>query len=678
MIYNILEFFAGYGIGYSYVEDKREEDEVKQGKNYYFASLEQADQISSLSEVIYKINHLLKFNPLRLPISLFCNIAPFAVYPLTLAIASVKHENYEILATKFNEINFFHLPTNLSQKTISRINFLAEHLGDMIRVAMIVSAFAIIKLGCVFYGVAFLAALAYEAAHRRNLISHRVHLWMETYMPTIADAGLVMGGTLFSQVKGIYYLMTHSPFIKKTIEYKFDAKIREYFNIDGPTLEKICETPIQENKNLTYSEIKEILDLKYGDFEVDSSHFTKWVVDPSELPQDNNYQLFLQHFDSIDWKNKFNLVIKKLKTDDRFIDFVYNQLEIKDEGQEIIIPDNVRQQLAQVAKQRGKDLNQLLERFKEQQKKNSKKADIEENLGLYVLQLAQKQKLEPNVYLANWLREQMAILVDYLEGNRPVVGHQSDLEEAKTTLRCILPYLTALKSNNSIEFEDILLKLSVEGGDYCALGTKRTANELMDTIILDWIEKHFQHDPIKKYEHILRQSLQKLRFDLVKEMYGMAAHGLAPKNSVVSKIMSDEHAFSEYRYFISLGFTPFTYYQKKEKGIIHLAIWEFIHYLLSDLLNETYKNRLNEVKEERSSLDYLSWILKNLSEGQQKEIMQRNNDELTRLLFYSLGILKKRNQNHPIIPIKIDQKVNKIVTYFGFNPIAFSKEESML
>ena len=75
----------------------------------------------------------------------------------------------------------------------------------------------------------------------------------------------------------------------------------------------------------------------------------------------------------------------------------------------------------------------------------------------------------------------MQLLVQSLQGKGAVSGKEQHRDEAITICAQILPFL--LSCRNTMEREDALLKMAVEGGNYCALGVKRMANELLTTFL---------------------------------------------------------------------------------------------------------------------------------------------------------------------------------------------------
>lgn len=699
---NNLNAVNGFGVGFNYYESKREEDETKQGKNFYLSSLNQAMQIASLCNVIFKMTESMQTLLLKAPIRLICNIVPILGYPACLAIAAVKHEHYEHLATKLNTKLPIKIPTQLSPTTVRKINYLAEHLGDMVRVAMIVGALVLITLGSIYYAAGLLTPLIYDVALKNGLVSHRVNLWVETYMPPIADVGLTLGGTIFNRLTGFYKLTTTiSLRLNMLIQFKVDAYVRKYFQIEEPTLEELYETPIQVNKNLSFKEMNAIIKSRDDDYEINPYHCVKWAVEPSELPQNGNFDLFLNHFDSIDWTKKYSLILGKLKDDDRFLDYLYNELpEVNDavlkvsdedfwglrrlfsettelddvktpagtaDDAIILVPDKVKKQLEKVAKQTGKSIDDLIKKYKDQQKeeniKNGISKSVEEKVGL----LAKKKGLAPNVFLAQWLREQMSTLVGCLSGRIPVTGHQSDMEETKTYCRCILPYLTDRKTTNTVDFEDILLKLSVEGGDYCALGSKRAANELMDNVILDWIKIKFKDDPIQLYEYSLRYELQRERFKTVDTIYSLMKQNF---KEIDSKLLSDQHFFETHRHTLSYGFVPLTDTQLKGKGLMDLVFWELANFAIASLNDEVYAHKLSTLSIEQNSRTYLENILstQGLTTDQRNQILSGSGSQLKRLIFVILGVMRKRSKPKMSIDKKIEEKLDKISIYLTGKP----------
>lgn len=326
---------VGWSVGYTYATEKKREDEIKQGKNYYLASISQAVQLSQIGILISKINDILPDYLFKTAVKIFCNIGPIISFPAFLYCSSVKQGQNEDLAKYFNGTKYAYIkaPEKLGARTISVLGFISEHIGNMIRVAMVAASVALIVLGNAVYGAAVLTALAYEAVDTMGFIPRRISLFMEIYMPMVSLVGLVIGGTAIVRVFSAIMLSTHIfPFLSKYIHYQVDAASRYFFKMQGPSLKEI-DAPVVEKKSMTYDEIKKILDTSSNEFsknyEINPAHCGVPLLDIGKFQKDHKLEKLLPLFDQIDWKGKYGFIKSKLRDDDRFLDFLMKEFPVK-------------------------------------------------------------------------------------------------------------------------------------------------------------------------------------------------------------------------------------------------------------------------------------------------------------------------------------------------------------
>lgn len=627
---NAFNLLFGWGVGYEYAQAKSKEDEVKQGKNYYMSALCQIGQFGQLGMIASKLIDLNPASPFKRTTEIFNTVISFASIPTFLFFASVKQDQYEGFAKSSNEkwnnsrISWIpvRLPEKLGNRTVKVINFLAEHNGDIFRIGMIVGSIALIVLGNPHFGSAILVALTYEAMDKMGKVPRKISLFMETYMPVITFLGVFAAGTVFTRLQVLLILPTYLfDSASRFIHQKIDLAIHKSFKKESPTLQDI-DAPVVVNKELTFDEINEILDAKSSKYKINPAHCSKWVNGLSEFPSNDNFDLYLTLFDKIDWSKKYSLLENRLKDDDIFIDFL-----------------------------------------KDKKFPTVSKEDLKKNFNDYMEQLALMEQTalkDPNLskeaFAAKWLREQFVILVSVLKGDRRVTGTQKDLADAIESCSKILPYLESIQDQDTdkMEFEDMLLKLAIEGGDYCALAIKRASCELTNNIL----QKGFQSEeddqtPMKNYELKIARTLQDQRLSIVQQYYKK----IVEEMKIPETLSKDTHTFDIYRIVLSLGFVPLTEYERNEVDLGKLFLWETWSQHRDSMYIEYSENLENAIKE-NGEVNFVNYIQEAISTNsklsvEQKELILEkytgwNDDKWTtteinmrfhRLAFVMLGVL---------------------------------------
>lgn len=583
----IIEGVIGWSVGYSYSIEKTSEDEIKQGRNHYLSSMLQCAQLAQVCVLISKINEFVPVHPLRNVVKIACNIAPILCLPPFLFCAAAKQGEHEKVAKWFNGTRYAYvkIPETLHRKTVTVLSFFAEHNGNIFRVTMVAASVGLIALGNVVYGGAVLTAIAYEAIDSMGFVPRRISLFMEIYMPIVSNVGLLVGGTVFIRVFAAINLSTYlyPPFVNHLHE-RIDAMVRPYFKLQGASLKEL-NAPVVQKRKMTFDEINQILDANQSEFKVNPAHYGHLLMDMDKLPRDHDFEKFLTLFDAIDWESKYDpLILGKLKDDDRFIDLLLNENP-------------------------GKT-----------------KDDIRSDVESYIEPLAEKEQISNDRFAANWLREQMVSFVAKLQGKKRARGLQQDLDEAIQDSAILLPYIASLQDAN--EQEDALLKLAVEGGDYCARGIKRTTNELIRGIIQAGIQQEDDPedtsknlDPTRLYEMQILQSLQNCRHDIVQSIY----RAILQQYKVPNAIGRDTHNFDRFRTQISFGFYPLTKHERKRMGLSELFGWECFHEVRANMYS-AYRVQLDQVVADMGNVHFTDYLQRILNENDQ--LTQAQRDEL--------------------------------------------------
>lgn len=618
---NAFSAFSGWSNGYQYATDKVKEDEIKQGKNYYVSCFKQFSQILFLGGTIHKVAELtLKETKWFKTATLLCNIVPLLSLPYCLFSAVVAQGHFKEFAGYWNKSKYaiIKLPEKLGDKTSRFFNYSAEHLGDLTRVAIIVSAVVILALKEYYFGGAVVAALAYQLLDSSGRISRKISLFIETYMPTITLFGCISGGALPNQIAGILQLPTIMPRKLNKLFFRItDQFIRLIFNVKGPTIKQI-ESPFSKNQNLSFEEINMILDANDDEFEVNptfcvlqsNKEFLSKKLKPS-----TDFEQLKKLFDKINWSEKYNVVKKKVLEDDRFIDFL-----IKENPD---IP----------------------------------KKEIKANIDEYLAKVAKKLNKTNSAHLViDWAKEQMRLLIDNFTGKKRVKGSQLNLQDAIEDVSFIIPYLNSLDpANDRVDLEDKLLELAVTAGDYCAMGIKTVCHDMLDLIYIELMSKDSNTTitPVDLYEIKMKKKLAEMRSRIIEKSYKSL---IVDTLSTPDLIAHDNHSFDTVKLFMSFGFTQLTQNERDQMSVSDFALWLAYSKKREEMFGQFYQEMFESVKGEDKLEMYgifLAGSFPNLSPEQYDAIFNLAfeprwdrgtvDKRFTRLMFYMMGAIRKKN-----------------------------------
>lgn len=582
-----LQPFFGFCLGTDYALSKQSEIEIKQGKNYYLSALGVISQLGLLGNVVQTIN---KMSIKLRPIGVMCGIFPLLYAPIAILSAAVKHGEYEKLSNYLRNTCKIPFPKKLGKRSVAFFTFLANHLGNVMRVAMVVGSVAIIALGNPGFGIGLIIPLGFQAMEEVGFLSHKIRLFVDKYLRDVILIGMTMSGNLLVKAISIVHLCTRLtkfiPTADQKVLQKADQVFRSIFTLPGPSLKEF-NAPLVKKTNFNYEEINQLLDLSDSEFqnqyEMNVAHLNKWAVDlekVSHLPKDSKFDKFSELFEKTDWKKKYTLIRNKFKDDDRFLDF-------------------------------------LSDKFPEFKKLEDPKSNTK--MDKYIEDLAVKKGLTKEAYLAEYLQSQMKTLITVLNKKGNVKGSAKELEEAIHDCRWILPHLSALdlsKNKNKIELEDTLLQLAVEGGDYCAKGVKRAANEILSGIL----QTSGSDDPIINYEYRVLQSLQNLRKGMISSMM----NNIAKYSTIANKFKSDVHAFEAALPILSFGFVPQTKGEQEKFGLMFLGSWEHLHPLRKELC-DVYQKEIPNVFKQVGDVHFGNYIPAVINANEQLNDQQKDN-----------------------------------------------------
>lgn len=627
------------------------ESEIKQGKSYYQASALQIAQIFNLTTVFARLTDKIPEPSLRILAKVCNNTLPAASVALCPIFAAVKQGHYEGLVKgiktnigpKLSSITNL-LPDKLSEGTTTVINYLAENTGDIMRMSMLATAAAMPFLGSSYYAGAIIAPVVYEAMDSWNWIPRKVSLFIENYMPIATDIVLLAGGGLMGRIASaaslLYNFSNSRPLHQKIDNYNqyYSSCVLPPSSMSSQeqtiTIEDVDSQWVISNV-LSYNEIEKILEDGEMDYMINPAHCSKSLVDFSKLPEDCDFSKLILFLNKVDWEKRYPLLKHSFFDDDRFID------ELK-----TCFPKNY----------------------------------CKENFEEYITQLANKKNVSKEKFLAGRLHEQMGCFIDILNGKVRVKGSQQDLQDTILNAAKILGYLNGLDlkiKSQQIELEDILIKLAVEGGEYCGRGLKRASGEILNGIIAATCKGH----AFNPYEFRLLFSLQQSRERIAQGMYqkyieivvraikeGVQTHvslrsSTTDKTSV--KAAQDVHTAELFFHLFAFGFIPMTENERNRISMQDIIMWGSPFQIYRPFRNEMYKNYYREldatVREngEQSFSAYIrDVIVRNplLSEEKKEAVMEKftscNNgmwsvwethEKFHRLMLVMLGIIRRKN-----------------------------------
>lgn len=655
MTISTISFFQGFGIGYLFSLDKKKEDEIKQGGEYYLSVPCQSSELGDLGFVVNEVaKHIFKESSL-FSIAVLCNVVPIIHLPFSLFTACVKLGDYPTLINslkKYREmteevieclgedkeqgsqslINRIGLnlckanlricdciPNQLSNRTIRTLSFFAQYTGDLIRIGMAVGGFVSLYFCSYAFGGALLLSLGIREIDRLGYVPHKFSLFMESYMPAISSIGiLVGGGTLFIQAAAILRLATFFSPVNHFVSHKVSAVAHSIFSPLAVSLAEY-EAPLIEQKKMKKAEITKILEDEDENYEINPAHCSKWATENIPLPTDYHFDKFLTLYDQIDWTQRYNIVGKKLKDDiENFGLFLQREF-----------PEEI---------------------------------DVFTNFDAYIEKLARPRQQTKEAYAAHYLREQLVQMVSLLKGDwgAQLQGDRQDLEEAIPHCAQILPYL---KSCNNRDREDILLKLAVEAGTYCARGVRRASVDIVNETVRPNIlqEDATALDPNKIYETRIRQALQNQRLRYVERAY-LEIKNMAP-NTVGNTVGKSVHGFDIYRQLLSLGFYPLSPLERSRINMAEIPFWS-MYSQFREFMLKNYQQGLDQIVMDEGQLKcciYLTNMIEdnsNLSEEEKADLIENyitadvNDDErrlireknLRRLALVAMGVLRSKPQ----------------------------------
>lgn len=630
-----IPFGYGLSLGYMLTNLEKKEKEIRQGENGYLASCYQIPRLAHVSSLTSVILSQMPNGMVRTASVISNALMPAAGIILFPTFALVKQGHYEQAVACVNTIAESRyprlaglLPQQLSDKTVKWFSFLAEKATPITNVAVLAGTVALPYLGFSSLAAGIAVPVIFEKLNSANLVPECIGLSAEKYMPTIVNALLLAGGGPLSKIFSAATLASEIPGASAYTQKKIGKLLLKIAQLKGPSLEEI-DAPWQERENLCFEEINYILDNDdSNEYEINPAHCSKQATLGINIPENRDFKNFLTLFETIKWNERYFLLKNAFRDDDRF-------------------------------------LRQLKQTFP-----GNSNQDFYDDFEIYVEKLASETNLSKEDFLAKQLHEQMNHLVRTLCHEEETIGSLQDLEEAKDACGQILAYLLNKSMDNHesiMEIEDILLKLAMEAGKYCARGVKRAALEISSSLILQGLQA--SDDPLKTYELKIRQRLQLLRQRIMQNMYQKLIECMVQlakgsnefryqqrqtTDAQAVAIAQDVHTMDMYRMCLALGFYPLTEDERRQFNFTDLMTWA-VYQEIRDSMYSTYQAALDEVIKEEGELVFCNYLrqkislFKHLSPDQQDALIDKlagcSEGEKTlksfhRLLFVKQGVLK--------------------------------------
>lgn len=267
---NTLHFFVGFGTGFTYFSGKQTEDEIKQGKHYYLAALNQIIEAVAVSTLLSTFAELNPGSRFKRTAKIFSNVAPFVCIPMHLFFASVKHEHYENIAHVLNFITRLPIPIQekLGKGTTKVINFLAENSGNIYQVAMVAASIFFLISETPFVGAGVLTALSIHFIDQKGWLPRKAGLFLETYLEVPSLLGSMVYASSVMRIITVAYLILNvlgskNPFFIQQL----DVLLSKFWKQKGPSLRSI-DAPVKIDRELSYEKIIEILNKDRGNYQI--------------------------------------------------------------------------------------------------------------------------------------------------------------------------------------------------------------------------------------------------------------------------------------------------------------------------------------------------------------------------------------------------------------------------
>ena len=561
-------------------------------------------------------------------------------------------------------LKFSILPTRLSRFSAKALSLINKYWSDVIRIAVVVSGVVFAVFGHMSLALGTLFAVTYEYLdHDLGIIPQKVSLFMEQWLPVVSMSGLLIVGSITSQIMAGTTLLLMIPQVKLFFHHKVAQIIRkallntaEFLSMltfsknaiprevdqiiesikSYPQLEE-CEAPFTQRKDMNAAEIREILELEVGAFEINPASLTHNVKPLLDLDQDRNFNKLSELWDqsiarweSEDYYNaSYRDFLETAAQNPHFIRCLKEQIP-EAQASEYVFNSFSRDPRAlrllegwvqQLAEQRGvckekfvadwlnyhrflrriADDNRFIEflktRYPEVKRFNFRPDDnlsgtnqhhipdsVQERIAKVqfikdiedkIESLSQEKQMSKEAFVFDWVKAQMRCYIDKLSGNKPIEGEQRYLRDTMENTAKIIPFLTRADAT-PVNVEDVLLKLAIEGGDYCALGMRRASEQVLEGYTEPLIlTQNNQLNSNQRLEHDVIQGYQKGRQILIDLAFHHLSRLLLNREELIDTA-EDIHLYMALSRAVKRGVYPMSANEMEDYSMAELLFSEAI------------------------------------------------------------------------------------------------------
>jgi hypothetical protein len=497
----------------------------------------------------------------------------------------IRELGLSVVANRLSEeaIGYSFLPTRLRQTTEKVWIWINQNGSQLLQIITAVAGAVFAYFGHIGMAVGTLAPIVYEYLdHDLGILPQKVSLFMEEWLPLLSDVGMLIVGSGMIQMVAAVSLLMMIPSLQKFAHHKLAKGTRQVFTgtvpyfipelrdakIVCPELEE-TEAPFLQRKDLNRDGIWEILNGSAREYELNPSFLTHGIEDALPLEEDHHFGVLLELWDQINWEAAYQRILPRLIDDKRFILFLQKRFP---QAQRFYF-DEENQYLPNYRNERAAALR-----------------DQRREIDHWLTQMAQEKNISKGKLIAYYLREQLQFYVDKLSGVRAIEGSQRNLKEAAEQTAKIIPFL---KMASPIDKEDALLKLAVEGGDYCALAMSRASREVLAGFTAPLIEQLDEKMGVhQRFEHILFRKLLAERKRIIDERF--AGLGSVFKSRQLQDTGEDIHLYEALSYVLRRGFYPISEQELREYPLVLTLIKDSLYLPLMD---ENYRDFTRQLPE---------------------------------------------------------------------------------
>ncbi len=456
----MLQVISSWGNGQMFVYADRKEQEVAQGENAFLAATYQSIKLCVLGDVAYLLSDGIANSSARLAAQIASSIFPIFASGITIVAATTKQNQYAKIAA-FSDT----FPKSLSVKTEQGLRFWADHVGQLTKGGMITGIVGLIQLGhSPLVAGAMLAPFIYQAAEDHQLIPMRVRLVTEKYFTNLAQIAGMLGGSPVNRILGgIVGAIRLIPY-SATVTYLIDDLMHDRWQLKGPSLREIDAAPVMQ-RHLSFEQIETILHAPIENFFISHSYCNQSPPSLQSLEEDHKFDHYITYFNAVDWTQRISFLKKRFQDDDRFIECV-----------------------------RSHFVGQNYQR---------------ENIDIYLERLKKPDQTKEQFLVARFT-DQFYFFIGVLKGEIEPKGHASDIVTTQQAAAVILAQFPQLSLR---EREDLLLKLGIEAGEYCARGMRSTCVDIVEGLTLQ------DGDALLRHEHVLHLELLRFRKQILDVFY---------------------------------------------------------------------------------------------------------------------------------------------------------------